>query len=81
MQQNIAIDVNGTIFNLTPLCGPEDARQPDARWSLTGPYDADADALEWPTEEQCSAAAGVKLETFDAGDDPHHPEAIMRVSG
>jgi hypothetical protein len=73
------IAINDAIFNLRPLCDPEDAREPEARWSLTGPYGADADELEWPTDEQCSEAAGVRLETFDAGDDPHRPEAIMRV--
>lgn len=51
----------------------------DQSWSLTGPAGSDADQLNWPTDEQCSKAAGVSLVLVDAGDDPVRPEAILHA--
>ena len=48
-------------------------------WSLRAPEGVEADEVDWPTAEQCSAAAGVALDFFDAGDDPTRAEAILRV--
>jgi len=49
------------------------------RWSLLAPEDVEADEVDWPTAAQCSAAAGVTLAFFDAGDHPTRSEAILRV--
>lgn len=51
----------------------------DDRWSVLAITDADAGEIDWPSDEQCSRAAGVQLEFIDAGDHPQYAEAIMRV--
>ena len=48
-------------------------------WSLSGPEGSDAEELDWPSDEECSRVAGVRLEMFDAGDHPTCPEAILHV--
>lgn len=48
-------------------------------WSLSGPEGSNAEELAWPCDEECSRVAGVRLKTFDAGDHPTRPEAILHV--
>ena len=48
-------------------------------WSLLAPEGVDGDEIDWPTDEQCSEAAGVTLQMHDAGDHPTRCEAIMSV--
>lgn len=60
-----------TIFDLVQL--GED------RYSLLAPDGVDGEEVTWPTDEQCSSAAGVRLEFLDAGDHPGRCEAILRV--
>ena len=50
----------------------------EKRWSLLAPENVDAEQIDWPTPEQCSTAAGVALDYFDAGDHPNRAEAILR---
>lgn len=61
-----------TTFSLTALS--------DDRYSLLAPEGVEADACDWPTDAQCSAAAGIAMEMFDAGDHPTRAEAILRTS-
>jgi hypothetical protein len=60
-----------TVFNLVALS--------EDRYSLLAPEGAAAEEVDWPTDEQCSAVAGVQLEVIDAGDHPKRAEAILRV--
>lgn len=66
------IEKSGTRFELTELS--------DERWSLLAPEGVDGEAVEWPTDQECSAIAGVALETFDSGDHPTRSEAILHVA-
>ena len=50
----------------------------DNRWSLLAPENMDAEQIDWPTAQQCSVAASVALDYFDAGDHPTRAEAILR---
>ncbi len=64
---------NGIEWKLAELADGES-------WSIAAMVDSDeeCDGL-WPDDEFLSKMAGVELRSLDAGDDPDHPESILRV--
>lgn len=64
---------NGIEWRLVELADGES-------WSIAAMVESDeeCDGL-WPDDEFLSKMAGVELRSFDAGDDPDHPESILRV--